>query len=152
MNNQRGVWILVEHLSWIVSTGWLTLPTTWILRLAIINQNNAKAFPDRQEGYICATIYLVWSETLNFERDMMNYLAHSYFTMVFKHWKMRYVPTCVSSDCTVLQQHYDEKNNIKVVETKNLSYIFWRGGKTLLWLPNAKNYSCRQKYSRPRIG
>ena len=48
--------------------------------------------------------------------------------MVFKHWKMRYVPTCVSSDCTVLQQHYDEKNNIKVVETKNLSYIFLRGG------------------------
>ena len=51
--------------------------------------------------------------------------------MGFKHWKMRYVPTCVSSDCTVLQQHYDEKNNIKVVETKNLSYIFLRGGEDI---------------------
>ena len=48
--------------------------------------------------------------------------------MVFKQWKMRYVPTCVSSDCTVLQQHYDEKNNIKVVETKKpLLHLFERG-------------------------
>jgi hypothetical protein len=60
---------------------------------------------------------------------MLNYLAHSYFTMVFKHWKMRYVPTCVSSDCTVLQQHYDEKITSKWLKPKTSLTSFWEGGR-----------------------